>query len=179
MNAANLKKLKNYKDEAAPAGMVVLGLLAGTLINKGVDKLLEKNPTLPGFVQYLKPVVVAGSGIALAVLSDRGGKMKYLGYGIAGAGALGGLKLIPGLGDFLSGVGDFSGLPTTYYTERMSGLSGHELGSFGYAVSNAETQAAERFNPDLPELDGVGNTETVESLLTVGRIEEGDLQEIL
>lgn len=154
----NIKK--NYKTDVPNAGMVVLGLIVGKAAGAVVDKIVEKYPDTASWAQYVKPLVIAGSGIIVASAAEKDSKYKYLGYGIAGAGVLSGIKLIPYVGDILGSIDE---APKAYYTEN--GFQKLELGNFGLnalPISSMNIQEANSFTPELPELEGVlrgSNTE--------------------
>lgn len=150
------KVKKNFLPESKKAGMVVLGLVAGSLVNKGIDMFIASSPKLEGAGKFLKPLITGAGGIVISSSADNDSSGKYFGYGITGAGALAGLKLLPFSQDLLSGLDDLTTLPTAYYTESLKELSGSDLGGFGLAVQSMETQPAKAHEVDLPDLEGAG-----------------------
>lgn len=157
---------KNFVPEVKNTGMVVLGLMSGLLISKGIDKLIEKYPNIESWAKFLKPAINAGGGLLIASGVDSNSKYKYFGYGLAGAGALEGIKLIPVAKEFLSGFGSTALLPTVYYTESGSSLPRLDMGNFGVGsmpVGSLNLQAAEPVELELPELEGTYKPETKEN----------------
>lgn len=154
----NIKK--NFIPESQKSGMVILGLVAGKVAGKLIDMLIEKYPNIESWAKIVKPIAIGGGGLIIASIMEKDSKVKYIGYGVAGAGVLEGIKLIPVAGEFLSGLEETP--PSAYYTENEFGKL--ELGSFGLAalpVQNMSLQEASTFTPELPDLEGIteaGNT---------------------
>ncbi len=147
---------KNAVDETKKVGLVILGFIGGKGLAYGIDWLAEKYPDYEMAAKIAKPVVLGGGGLLLSFGTTEDEVLaKYLGYGLATAGTIEGLKLIPIAKDFLSGLGDMN----TYYTE--SDKSVLELGNFGLnnlPVASYDMEDAPMMRFDLPVLDeSVGN----------------------
>lgn len=97
--------------------LVVGGLLAGNLIGKGIDKFIAVPADATGFQikALVKPLVQAGLGVGVILLAREGTQDKdstktikalarSLGYGVAGAGVISGVKLVKS--DLFSGLGN-------------------------------------------------------------------------
>jgi len=148
---------KNAVDETKKVGMVILGFIGGKGLAYGIDKLVEKYPEYETAAKYAKPVVLGGGGLLLSMgTTDDEVLVKYLGYGLATAGAIEGLKLIPFTKEFLSGFGENI---NTYYTEGDKPML--ELGNFGLnnlPISSYNLQDAPMVKFELPVLDEkIGN----------------------
>jgi hypothetical protein len=97
--------------------LVVGGLLAGNLIGKGIDKFIAVPADATGFQikSLVKPLVQAGLGVGIILLAREGTQDKdsaknikalarSLGYGVAGAGIISGVKLVKN--DLFNGLGN-------------------------------------------------------------------------
>lgn len=143
---------KNAVDETKKVGLVILGFIGGKALAYGIDKLAEKYPDYEMAAKIAKPVVLGGGGLLLSFGTTEDEVLaKYLGYGLATAGTVEGLKLIPFAKDFLGGFGDNI---NTYYTE--SDKSVLELGNFGLnnlPIASYNMQDAPIMKLELPILD--------------------------
>src|ERR1044071_9336108 len=118
---------KNAITETKKVGLVILGYIGGKGLAYGIDKLVEQYPDYEMMAKIAKPIVLGGGGLLLSYgTTDDEMLAKYLGYGLATAGTVEGLKLIPFAKEILDGVGDDV---NTYYTE--SDKPALDLGSFG------------------------------------------------
>lgn len=147
---------KNAVDESKKAGLIILGFIGGKGLAYGIDKFVEKYPDYEMAAKIAKPVVLGGGGLLLSFgTTDDELLAKYFGYGLATAGAVEGLKLIPFTKEFLGGFGE----TTTYYTEGDRPVL--DLGSFGLnnlPISSYNLQEAPMMKIDLPVLDEkIGN----------------------
>lgn len=166
--ANNLKErltsLNNWKREGANALSVAVGLLGATLIDRGVQKAVEK--FLPDYVPqvgHIKAFVTALGGLVLSVSQDdkteMGNRLRLVGYGITGAGIISGVRMIPAIDQLLSG------------NESVNGLNGAEnllnlnLGEFGKSdnIKKATTIEAEIVDVNLPDLGNTNATRTAYS----------------
>lgn len=142
---------KNAVDEGKKVGLVILGFIGGKGLAYGIDKLAEKYPDYEMAAKIAKPVILGGGGLLLSLGTTEDEVLaKYLGYGLATAGTIEGLKLIPFAKDFLGGFGDGN----TYYTESDKPLL--ELGDFGLdnlPVASYNMQDAPMMKLELPVLD--------------------------
>lgn len=143
---------RNAVDETKKVGLVILGFIGGKGLAYGIDKLAEKYPDYEMAAKIAKPVVLGGGGLLLSFgTTDDEVLAKYLGYGLATAGTIEGLKLIPFAKDFLGGFGNsLSG----YYTEGDRPVL--ELGNFGLnnlPISSYNIEDAPEMKLDLPVLD--------------------------
>ena len=148
---------KNAVDETKKVGMVILGFIGGKGLAYGIDKLVEKYPDYEMAAKIAKPVVLGGGGLLLSFGTTEDEVLaKYFGYGLATAGTIEGLKLIPFAKDFLGGFGENI---NTFYTE--SDKPALELGNFGLnnlPISSYNLQDAPEMRIELPVLDEkVGN----------------------
>lgn len=174
----NIKE--NLGRESKNAGFVALGFVAGALISKGIDKLIEKHPDKE-WLKYLKPVINSGGGILLASATEDEGfekNLKLMGYGLAGSGAVEGLKLIPVTKDIFNGLGNVDDTRTIYYTEPENTLEDRAFMNMGQVAEKLSLQTAENFEADLPELDATeNNSETANQNPNIGSTETGDEDE--
>jgi hypothetical protein len=143
---------KNAVDESKKFGLVILGFIGGKGLAYGIDKLAEKYPEYELAAKIAKPVVLGGGGLLLSFGTTEDEVIaKYLGYGLATAGTIEGLKLIPFAKDFLGGFGENI---NTYYTESDKPVL--ELGNFGLnnlPVASYNMQDAPMMRLELPVLD--------------------------
>lgn len=142
-------------NEAKKTGMVILGMVTGTALAKGMDKLGELMPATADFIKYAKPIVIGGGGFLIAAGTTKDEIVKHFGYGLIGAGAYQGCKLVPFLSENFgfSGLGQVSDTATNYYTE--SNLNNIDLGSFGLdalPVTSFRFENPQAQTLDLPEL---------------------------
>lgn len=113
------------------------GVIAGSLGGKLIDKALKVDTSLPGFnvKAMVRPVVLLGAGTAGSLmLKDK--HMKMFSFGVGASGILSGVKVVLKK-DLLNGLADFAGLgePTRVFREPIN-------------------LSIERYNPDLPLLEG-------------------------
>jgi hypothetical protein len=113
------------------------GVIAGSLGGKLIDKALKVDTSLPGFnvKAMVRPVVLLGAGTAGSLmLKDK--NMKMFSIGVGASGILSGVKVVLKK-DLLNGLADFAGLgePTRVFREPIN-------------------LSIERYNPDLPLLEG-------------------------
>lgn len=153
----NIKK--QAKDEAMKTGLVILGAVGGLVLAKAAKKITADRPSLDAIAKYGIPALLAGGGFILASATGEKNKAKYFGYGLATAGVIDGLKLIPVAKDWLSGIlGDVE-IPaaSAFYTEseeRQKLINGFGLGDL--PVGNASMQEVQGMGVTLPDLDGLG-----------------------
>lgn len=160
MNKRIEKIKKQAADEALKAGMVILGAVGGIAVMKGIRKFSQTNPSMDTALQYVLPVLAAGGGVIIAAATDEKSKAKYFGYGLSVAGAIEGIKLIPVVKDYLSGILGETEIPaaSAFYTESeaqqklMSGFGLSEL-----PIGNTMMQPAPMMQSSLPDLDGAEN----------------------
>lgn len=162
MNKHIEKIKKQALDEAMKTGLVILGAVSGTLAIKGLRKLTADNPTIDAVAEYALPVLFAGGGIIIAAATDTNSKAKYIGYGLAVAGGLEGIQLIPVAKEYLSGITETE-IPAAnaFYTEseeREKIMSGFGLSAL--PVGNVSMQEASQLDTNLPELEGAQATQS-------------------
>lgn len=158
-----MKKLKENikkqaKNEGVKALLVLVGAVGGVMLARGIRKFTEDKPTLDAVAQYLTPVVLAGGGVLITMATEEKSVVKGLGYGLAAAGSIEGVKLIPVAKDFLSGILGETEIPAasaflTENTEREKLMSGFGISSL--PVGNASMQEVPESETNLPELEGV------------------------
>jgi hypothetical protein len=153
---------KNYKDDSRKSAMVVLGTVGGALLSKGARYLTKDSPSLNTFATYAMPVLMAGGGLIVATNTEKESSVKYVAYGLAAAGVLQGILLVPFFRDNLLGMeGLGQGADVLdYYTESANREQIME--GFGLAalpVVNTYTEDAATFKPQLPELEEVSGTQ--------------------
>lgn len=155
---------KQYKHEGAKAGLIILGAVGGVLIAKAVRKYTEDKPSLDAVAQYLNPIMLAGGGFILTSVTDEKSVLKGLGYGLVGAGAFEGIKLIPVAKEFLSGILGETEIPAasaflTESQEREKLMSGFGLSAL--PVGNASMQEVSGIKTRLPELEATENNSDI------------------
>ncbi|MBA3705985.1 MAG: hypothetical protein H0W84_08835 [Bacteroidetes bacterium] len=129
---------KNTGLELSKPLLIVGGLLAGNLIGKGIDKFIAVPADATGFQikALVKPLVQAGLGVGIILLAREGTQDKdstktikalarSLGYGVAGAGVISGVKLVKsdlfdGLGNDDSQVLGAKPIEAKYYREAKN-----------------------------------------------------------
>lgn len=130
------KKTENQKailQKAGNAGkdalLVIGGLVAGSLANKAVDKILKVDEANLSIKSFIAPVVTIAGGGTLAVLT-KNQNLRLVGIGLAGSGVLKTVKV------FLK-------------RDILNGFSG--LGSEDSEPIQLKVDA---YNPDLPAIEG-------------------------
>jgi len=78
---------KNIMDFAMKTGLVLIGFVGGRFIKKQFDKGDQQ-----GVKKFIAPVIQLGGGLLLGVQNNE--KIKFLGYGLMGAGAVDGINMI-------------------------------------------------------------------------------------
>lgn len=149
---------KDIADEAMKSGLVVLGAVGGMFAAGALRKATEDNPTINAVVKYGLPVLMAGGGLIIAAATDDKNKAKYFGYGLAVAGTVEGVKLIPIAQDYLKGILGETEIPasTAFLTEveeRQKLMSGFGLGEL--PIGSASLQTVGNYQTNLPELDNM------------------------
>lgn len=155
------KRIENIKRQGAEETkkilFILLGFATGTAIAKGAKFLTEKYPEMQPYMQYATPILLAGGGWVLSAATEKEEtEIKHLGYGLFTSGALEGVKLIPVVKEFLSGLE--GNLGRTYYMENDKPIL--ELGEFGInalPMKSMEIQDAPTVKIELPELEGASN----------------------
>lgn len=141
-------------DEAKKSGMLILGLVSGAAISKGLDKIGEAMPSTADFIKYAKPFVIGGGGFLISATTTKDELLKYFGYGLQGIGVYQGIKLIPFANEFL-GINGLESVnePSSYYTENSIGTI--DLGNYGInalPVRSFHFENAPSSSLDLPNL---------------------------
>ena len=107
-NAAKPKlNVKTVLEELKTPGLIILGMVGGSLAGKLIDKVLPLDETATGFQAkaLVKPVVQITAGIAGAILlKDK--NMKLVASGVAASGIASTVKVFLKK-DILNGLGDF------------------------------------------------------------------------
>lgn len=148
---------KQAASEAKKSGLVILGAVGGLLIAKGIRKFTEDKPTLDSVAKIAIPSLYTGGGFILTTVTEEKSNLKYLGYGLMVAGVIEGVKLIPVAKDYLSGLLGENEIPAAnaFFTEdesRNALMNGFGLSSL--KVGKTSMQDAERYNTNLPDLEG-------------------------
>lgn len=165
----HIERIKaNAKEELMKTSLVIVSTVGGLLLIKGVRKFTASHPTLDTIVKYSLPPLMATSGFLIAAGTEKDSKVKYIGYGLTAAGTIAGIRLIPVVGEYLSGITDDTDIPVgnAYYTEdaerqnMMQGLGDPEELPVGYAT----LQEAPTVETRLPELQGAEIENPVEGL---------------
>lgn len=153
----NIKK--QAKGEAMKSGLVILGAVGGMVLSHFARKFTASHPTMDAVAKYGIPALLAGGGFILAAATEEKSKVKYLGYGLAVAGAVEGIKIIPVAKEWVSGLLGDTEIPaaSAFYTEseeRQKLISGFGLGDL--PVGDASMQEVQGMGVSLPDLDGLG-----------------------
>lgn len=178
-----LAKIKaDIGKESAKAGIVILGAVAGTAAIKGIRKLTADHPQADAILEYTLPVLVAGGGIILAAATEEKSKLKYFGYGLAAAGTLEGIRVIPVAKDFFAGTLGETEIPaaTAYYSEneeRQKIMSGFGLASL--PMGNATMQDAVSIPANLPDLEGAEDQPSEDLGYNPSQTEDADMSGII
>lgn len=166
--------------------IVVGGLLAGNLIGKGIDKFIAVPADATGFQikALVKPLVQAGFGVGIILLAREGSEDKNsmktiktlartLGYGVAGAGIISGVKLVKS--DLFEGLGNDEILgakpvEAKYYREAKNEIMQMlQDNSFRPALTTAvnggnkesEMSGLNILNISNEEISGIGEAEII------------------
>jgi len=78
---------KNIMDFAMKTGLVLVGFIGGNFIKKQFDKGDQQ-----GIKKFIAPVALLGGGLLLGMQNNE--KVKFLGYGLMGSGAVDGINMI-------------------------------------------------------------------------------------
>lgn len=161
----HIEKIKRQaKDEAMKTGLVILGAVGGLVLAKFTRKYTAEHPTMDAVAKYGIPALLAGGGFIIAAATDTNSKAKYFGYGLAVAGSIEGIKIIPVAKDYLSGILGETDIPaaSAFYTEseeRQKQINGFGLASL--PVGNASMEDVQGMGVTLPDLDGLGFNESI------------------
>lgn len=153
-----VKAKRQFKHEGTKAGLIILGAVGGVLLAKGIRKLTKDNPSLDAFAEYATPLVLAGGGLVITLITEEKSVLKGLGYGLTAAGSIEGVKLIPVAKEFLAGILGETEIPAanaflTENEERNKLMNGFGMASL--PVGNATMQEVPLEANFLPELEGV------------------------
>jgi hypothetical protein len=99
---------KTILDELKTPGLIILGMIGGTMAGKLIDKAMPVDETATGFQvkSLIKPVVQITAGIAGAILlKDK--NIKLVASGVAASGITSAVKVFLKK-DLLSGLGDYN-----------------------------------------------------------------------
>lgn len=154
--------VKTVLNELKTPGLIILGMIGGTLAGKLIDKVVPVDATATGFQakSLLKPIVQITAGVAGAVLlKDK--NLKLIASGVAASGITSTVKVFLKK-DLLSGLGDFK------INDPLKRV-------FREPINLAVTP----YNPDLPQLPGHQDIPTIQvekAPLSMGELD--DYQEI-
>jgi hypothetical protein len=146
--------MQNVQREGMNAMWVAVGVLGSTLIDRGVQKLIEKFvPNPPDYIKYVKPLgpILTGFGLSLfAKEGAEGNPFRLVGYGVTGAGVISGFRLMPWFDKLLSDTEPDPQKPVA----GLNGLLGLALGEFGASdnIRQINTADAEAISLELPDL---------------------------
>ncbi|MBA2612939.1 MAG: hypothetical protein H0U95_13280 [Bacteroidetes bacterium] len=166
------KRIENIKkqsiEESKKILFVVLGFATGTAIAKGAKFIGEKYPQMQPYVQYATPILLAGGGWLISAATEKEEmELKHLGYGLTTSGVYEGVKLVPVVKDFLSGLE--GNLGRTYYMENDKPIL--ELGEFGInslPMKTMDMADAPMVKIELPELEGANTLSYNASIIDLG-----------
>lgn len=161
----HIEKIKRQaKDEAMKSGLIILGAVSGFVLAKVARKYTAEHPTMDAVAKYGIPALLAGGGFILSAATDTNSKGKYFGYGLAVAGSIEGISLLPFAKDYLPsflGQTDIDAA-SAFYTEseeRQKQINGFGLASL--PVGNASMQEVQGMGVNLPDLEGLGYNEAI------------------
>lgn len=166
------KRIENIRkqagDETKKVLFVLLGFATGAAIAKGARFIGDKYPQMQPYMQYATPILLAGGGWVISAASEKEEiAIKHIGYGLATSGVYEGVRLVPVVKDFLSGLE--GNLGRTYYMENDKPIL--ELGEFGInslPMKSMEMQDAPMVKIELPELEGAKNLGYNKSITDLG-----------
>ena len=152
---------KTVLEELKTPGLIILGMIGGTMGGKLIDKVLPVDETATGFQvkSLVKPIVQITAGVAGAVLlKDK--NLKLIASGVAASGITSTVKVFLKK-DLLSGLGDFN------INDPLKRVFRDPI-----------NLAVVPYNPDLPLLPGHQDIPTiqVENAPSMGELD--DYQEI-
>jgi hypothetical protein len=158
MNAKIEKIKKRYVSELGKAGIVAVSTVGGLFLIHGIRKWTASHPKTDAIAKYAVPTVMILGGALVAAALDENNKFKYVGYGLATAGAVNVLNQSDTVKQYLSGISGETQIPAenAFYTEseqRQNLVNG--LGLAALPVGNAVMQEYGSTELNLPEINGV------------------------
>jgi hypothetical protein len=155
---------KSIIEEFKTPGLIIIGMVGGTMAGKLIDKVLPVDETATGFQAkaLIKPLVQISAGVGGALLlKDQ--NMKLIASGVAASGIAGTVKVFLKK-DILQGLTNFAGLGDSNPTDNYKQVFREPM--------NLQIEA---YNPHLPELPALtGNLAElpIETELTGGDLGE-------
>lgn len=131
---------KAMMGELKSLAMISGGMVLGSMGGQALDKALGVDPTLPGMnpKKYVRPAALLGAGI-VGSMKLKNADMKLVAAGVGASGVVSTVKVLLKK-DLLAGL-------------TSGGVSG--LGSSWGVYRDPMRLAVDRYEPDLPELDGL------------------------
>lgn len=126
-------------EDGKKVGLILLGFIGGNIVGRLLDKAIGATGAGFSLKNLGRPVLLIGGGL-LGAAKIKNQDLRFLCYGVAGAGGYSGIKLFLNK-DILNGFAGI-GLPDTTQ-DRIED-----------AKRTLQLQI-ERYNPDLPDLSGV------------------------
>ena len=107
-NGKSKLTLKTAMEDLKAPGLIILGVIGGALLGKGIDKVLPIDETSTEFQvkSIVKPVVQILSGLG-GVIFLKNKNLKLVASGVAATGVVTGVKVFLKK-DILNGLGDFN-----------------------------------------------------------------------
>lgn len=130
-------------EDGKKVGLILLGFIGGNIVGRLVEKAIGATGVGFSIKNLGRPVLLIGGGL-LGAAKIKNQDLRFLCYGVAGAGGYSGIKLFLNK-DLLNG---FAGI----------GLPDSQQDRIEEAKQTLQLQI-ERYNPDLPELNGFNGDE--------------------
>jgi hypothetical protein len=146
---------ERVKKEWPKATLIVVGAGVGLGLSKLSRWLTEDQPTMNAIASYAMPPILAGGGFLLCAGTEDDNTLKYFGYGLATAGVIDGVRLLPFGKDFLSGILGNAEISADKEFLNESEERRKMMGSFGQnalPVGKASMQLPDAYKTELPEL---------------------------
>jgi hypothetical protein len=153
---------KAMMGELKSLAMISGGMVLGSMGGQALDKALGVDPTLPGMnaKKYVRPAALLGAGI-VGSMKLKNPDMKLVAAGVGASGVVSTVKVLLKK-DLLAGL------------TGTAGVSG--LGSSWGVYRDPVRVAIDRYEPELPELDGMGGGAALSAPVSMGASEDADYE---
>ena len=179
------KYVDRFKKQVFPEGLnLAIGTAAGAIglaVTNKAKNTTSDSAIVEGLAKFGTPVAFALLGWLLTSITEDK-RLKAAGYGFGIAGSIGIIGLTAAGKEMLSGLGDTDIPASEFYNESEEQKRDEIMAGFGLnalPLASAGLQSAAPSDMDLPELEGMGSSDTPEEEnLSFNAAQTGDADDL-